>query len=811
MNKHQNLKQEYLDIISSLKKEYFGQAFDYTKFMNNFVKKVDKLIINQVLSFNLSNISISLIALAGLGRKELYPFSDLDLLVLCNNQKEKDLLSEHFQFLWRLPIKVTISYRTLKEAQTDIINDLSFFTSLLNARHLFGEYELYDKLNVFIQQQPIKPVSFLKIQIKDHQEQLIKLTQNLEPDLKQYPNNLRTYHRLCWILSYFNCNLLSEEQELRLIDAHHNLAKLRIGLHLISGKNENNLYFNYQQALANALNLDKIQTLMSPYYQASLSLGFYFDFITQKLIEIDANYQIQPLTTSYDLLLDLLIKHGEKKSLSPLNSNLYELAYNLAKQKNTKLITADIYAKFLKLFNYPITIYQHLSFLNQSKLLSHIVPFFKHTVGLSQFDLFHRYSVDIHTLKVVQQASQLLNCQHSSSMTPADKVTQKIKPNILLLSAFFHDLGKGLGGKHELILLDPIKQYLSSLGNDAKTITNLVQHHLVMSQTAQKKDISEPYVIKDFCQIVKSKTTLDYLYLLTICDIRGTNLDLWNNWRFSLLTSLYEKAIVYFDHPYHTKAFTEKNNHNKIHTTGKINRLKNKHPHQALDNYLSLWSERYLAHFSVSSIQWHLDLLLDTLSQPGIQIYSRFNPRIKQAEIITYSKEKRLIFGPIASISTRLSLTILDARIYTAKSGETFSQYVIDHQYQTNYLNNQFNLDRITKQIHQVIIDDKPHKITKVRKRIPKSYILESTPEILIYQDKKERLIIEIHTLDYPGILADIIEVFDQFKLYITHAKINTLDQKIRDIFYLNIETFDQNQLDLNQLKIALIKATIIH
>ncbi|MCF6765836.1 hypothetical protein L3V82_08620 [Thiotrichales bacterium 19S3-7] len=824
--KHQPIKNRHTQLIESLNENFFNNPLNFTELMHRYCHEIDHFVtsklIHQIPSTAKNNIA--LVALGGYSRCELYPFSDLDLMVICSDSQAKTTLADSFVYLWQLPIKINISYRTLNEIKYDIFQDVAFFTSLLNCRLLFGNKQLYDTLKCFLTEQPIKPKTLLE---HLYNEELAndKITQqNLEPNLKTAPGNLRTLHKINWLISYYNLNqkLLNtkELEQLRLASAI--LGKLRFGLHLISYKNENTLYFNHQLSLSRAFNYQSIKQMMQPYYQAVLDIAFLFKKITTQLHDINSDaplsaHRIKPsVNCDPDVALLKILHNNAQANSKTLPLIAYQLVTNLKDQVIHRQHVTTIGNLFLSLFQYPNTLVEHLIFLHQSKRLAYYLPLFEHTIGLGQFDLFHCFSVDVHSIKVVTEASNLILGNYQTITPDADAIVQKIKPEVLLISAFFHDLGKGLGGNHETIIAKKLCQYVTKLNDvhflterDKQLILFLVESHLLMSHTAQKKDISDLGVLSAFANVVKDQITLDYLYLLTICDIRGTNIKLWNHWRFSVLTSLYHKTTHYLKQPNEDIANIQHEDSNKKKVAiGKTNRLKNKYPQSALNHFLNLWGERYLIHFSPSSIQWHLDCILPHLETDGFYLFGRFNPRTKQAEIITYSKNKRFIFGPIAASASRLSLSILDARIYTATSGETFSQYVINHQTDPISLTNEFTLSKIIQQFKTILSSpQKKGTSTKFRKRLPKRYILTSNPKINIQIINSLQLIVEIHTIDYPGILAEIVRVFDQFNLYITHAKINTLDQKIEDIFYLDAQEKQMDQVSIETLESAIIKA----
>ncbi|TNF67210.1 MAG: HD domain-containing protein [Gammaproteobacteria bacterium] len=822
----QLIKDKYLSLIETLNDTFFQTPDQLTDLMAHYCQKIDHMI-TEKLSQSIDTIQqkdIALIALGGYGRTELYPFSDLDLLVICCNDQDKAALAKRLIYLWQMPIRINISYRNIDEIKNDLQTDSTFFTSLLDCRLLYGNKQLFNLLQKLLNQHPIEHKQFLQHLYQDELDKQTKTTQNLEPNLKIDAGNLRTLHKIQWLSDYFDLDqkLFNKAQLDRLAYAHQILAKLRFGLHLIAQKNENKLYFNHQEALYKAFKYDSIYQLMQPYYQAVLTILFYFKLFILKLDKVTNQQTIKvakikiPTTDQTDeVLLTLLQQHAISGSTDDLPLSIYTLAETLNAKSVGQPNKPKLRNLFLSLFQYPKTIIKHLIFLHQSGRLAEYMPLFKHTIGLQQFDFFHSFSVDVHSIKIVTQTKDLIAGKYHNMMPDIQTIADNIRPEILLLSAFFHDLGKGLGGKHEVIAADKVNaylteenQYLNLSNDDIQLICFLVKSHLIMSHVAQKKDISDLSVIKSFATTIKDKTTLDYLYLLTICDIRSTNIKLWNHWRFSLLTTLYHTTNLYLGQPFDDLISIQADHSNKKKIAiGKINRLKNKYPLEALNNYLNLWGKRYLIHFAPSSIQWHLDCILPYLNTDGLYLFGRFNPRIKQAEIITYAKNEYYVFGPVASIATRLSLSILDARIYTSSTGATFSQYVINHQSDLASLDDEFTLSKTIDQF-KTMLDDY-HKNTtpiKFRKRLPKRYILKSTPKINIQVMNDTQLSVEIHTIDYPGILAEIVSVFDQFNLYITHAKINTLDQKVEDIFFLDTQNFSVNELSFAQLKKAIIQ-----
>lgn len=809
------IKEKHITQLNAFEDLFFSNEKCHQKLLQSLSFEVDQLI-----KENIQLDKICIIALGGYGREEIFPFSDIDLLVIINNQTNIEQLAKNFSFLWTINRKINISYRTLDEIRIDCQIDLVFFTSLLDARFIAGDLNLFKHLKNFLKTKPIKKQIFLNFLMQHENEREKNITTNLEPDLKESPGNLRSYQSIFWALRYFDAlDLVNENQKEILDTAYFILSRLRFGLHLISHKNNNELSFDLQSALRQKFKFSDIQIMMTPYYHSVLEIEFYFLYFTSKLKESlkhdkeIKNNRKNLESKNFNDLLTYLLNHAKKDIPYQLNNDFFQLLESLKLKKNTLKLNNSLKSQFLTLFYYPKTLSKQLMILHKAKLLQLFVPQVSYITGFQQYDLFHKFTVDRHILNVINEACFLLNGQFSKTMIDATHIAQSmIKPHLLLIACLFHDIAKGLNGNHDLLGSEMLDKYLIDIklitADEKKILNFLVKEHLSLSLTVQKKDISNPDVIDQFAYEVNHIEQLNYLYLLTIADIRGTNINLWSTWRLSLLTSLYLKTKLALNEVNsQSNDLLEITSQEENPTLRIINRFKNKYDDEKLQKFLSLWGESYLNHFSSGSIKWHLDCLIEQLESKKTLLFSRFNQRIKQMELICFIPTKHLIFGLIADMATRLSLSILDARIYTSPKGQIFSQYVIGHIHRNQSLNDAFLLNKITETIKKEIQTYQTYQAVNFRKRQIKHYILEKKPTILIQKTDNMQLIIEIQTIDYPGLLADIIAVFDQFKLYITHAKINTLDFKVRDIFYSsfpkNFKEEDFCQALMQEIKVS--------
>jgi len=461
-------------------------------------------------------------------------------------------------------------------------------------------------------------------------------------------------------------------------------------------------------------------------------------------------------------------------------------------RKNLDLINDDFrYDKqanqlFMEIFRQPQGVTHVLRRMNRYGILAAYLPCFANIVARMQYDLFHIYTVDEHTLFVIRNLRRFSLAKHQEELPFCNDVFALIdKPEILYISALFHDIAKGRGGDHstvgEEIARDFCRQHDFS-SHDLKLVTWLVRHHLIMSMTAQRKDISDLDVVHEFAQKVGSIEYLNHLYLLTVADIRATNPELWNSWKDSLLRDLYAAT------------------HNAL-RRGLQNPLALKdrileHKKEARDELIALgltdagleklWrlvTDEYFLRYTSEEIVWHSKAIASCSEQALPLVMLRSQTRRGSAEVFVYAKNAGAIFSICTATLDQLGLTILDARIMSTDDGYVLNSFQVLEQtgepinepYRIKHICNilQNNLENQYVKEHKNI-----HRLSRQAKHFP------IPTKILFHADQlNNQTILELITTDHSGLLSKVGRVFNRQDINLHSARIITIGSRAEDMF----------------------------
>jgi len=530
----------------------------------------------------------SLVAVGGYGRRELHPHSDIDLLILIPDTAPPAMennLGSLFTTLWDIGLKPGHSVRTVDQCITEAIRDQTVVTNLMDARLIDGEPELFRAMNEGIGPARIwSSDQFFQAKQREQQARYAKyhdITYNLEPNIKEGPGGLRDIQTIGWVIKrHSNAatlhklvkrGALTGDEYAELQQSLEYLWRVRFALHLLAGRCEDRLLFDFQHTLASWFGYEgegnePVEAFMQAYFRTAQSVQRLNEMLLQMLEETlcsEFNSQPRILNDYFQITNDHLeIRHPDVFRQHPLG--LLEIFLYLqlhpglkgvrantirAIRQHLHLIDDDFRSNpkacrlFLEVFRQPDGLTHQLGRMNRYGVLAAYLPEFGKIVGRMQYDFFHAYTVDEHILFVVRNLRRISLPRFGEELPFATSIFPSIpKPELLYLAGLFHDMGKGQGGDHSVVGAQLAQQFCQRHGmteQDASLICWLVRNHLLMSVTAQRKDIQDPEVIHDFTQTVGSEDKLNHLYLLTVADIRGTNPTLWNSWRETLLRELF--------------------------------------------------------------------------------------------------------------------------------------------------------------------------------------------------------------------------------------------------------------------------------
>lgn len=422
--------------------------------------------------------------------------------------------------------------------------------------------------------------------------------------------------------------------------------------------------------------------------------------------------------------------------------------------------------------------------MHRHSILASYLPEWRSIVGQMQFDLFHAYSVDEHSYRLIKNLYRFSQPEHNHEFPLCSKIVQRIrKPEVLYLAGIFHDIAKGRGGDHaELGAVDALKfgKMHKINDHDSRMISWLVKEHLTMSVTAQRKDISDPEVIKEFAEVVRDEAHLEHLYCLTVADMRATNESLWNSWKANLLEELYNATKRAFkrglEKPVDLRAKIRENQDLAMEIL-----LEKGFDKEAIDTLWQEFKADYFLRYSPDQIQWHCrNIVKHDRCAPLVLISPE--PYRGGTEVFIFTKERPNIFANTVSLLGSKKLSIHDAKIITSKTGYTVNTFVVLDQ-KSKAITDEYRLADINKSLTSCLSQDelKTIEVQPVSKRF-ETFKTKTHVNFYDAEDKKTSLL-EVITANRPGLLASLAQAFKDLKINIHTAKITTFGERAEDIF----------------------------
>jgi len=783
---------------------------------------------------------IALVAVGGYGRGELLPFSDIDLLVLHTPEaldEHRGRLEPFFTFLWDIGLEVGSSVRTVEQCTRIAADDLTVITNLLESRLLTGDAGLHAALVRETAPDRLWPVAaFFRAKLEEQRRRHAKYDDTgykLEPNVKESPGGLRDIHTIAWVAKrHFDASSLQElrdegfltKQECdELFAGQDFLWRVRFALHMLTGRHEDRLLFDHQVRVAGlfgyvdapgempAASNRAVEQFMQLYYRTIKSLSCLNDMLLQLFEEailgargdgdvnvLNARFQIRGsvieardenifVAQPWALIevFTLMQAHPEitgirAATLRLIRRDLRLLDDTVRADRRTKTL-------FIELFRNGNGLTHGLRRMNRYGVLGRYLPAFGRIVGHMQYDLFHTLTVDEHILYVLRNARRMAMPMFADELPFASTVFQRVeKPELLYLAAFFHDLAKGRGGDHSELGSTDAARFCLEHGlshGDAEHVAWLVKHHLTMSLTAQKQDVHDPAVVGTFASTVASRERLDYLYLLTVADIRGTNPKLWNGWRDSLLKELYRATARALEKGVESLATLEERA--ALNRSAALERLAA--AGVDADAAKAVWArfeQEYFLRHSADELAWHLPEILSEPHAPTPLVLVR-NFEDRGTSVFIYCRDRDHLFGLTTGVLASLGLNILDARLHTTADGFVLDSYVI-LEHDGSAIVSPHRTQEIIERLARVIADPAV-TVVDVNRRVPARFKHFNTPtSVHIAQDTgRGRTRLELVAADQPGLLSMIGRVFHKRGILLDTAKIATIGERAEDVFYL--------------------------
>lgn len=813
--------------------EAWQTKHDAQAYLRAHTAVLDQAIRSMITLNDLPSDDLAIVAVGGYGRAELFPFSDIDLLVLTTaeastNEALQEKISTFVTQLWELRLTVGASVRSVTSFLTEATNDVSIATTYLESRCLWGNAQLYvSSRDRFIETLDARRFFRDKmLELARRHQKFEDTPYSLEPNIKESPGGLRDLQVFLWcaqaagvaqsVTDMKTAGLITEREMHTLMACARHLETLRISLHLITRRAENRLLFDVQEELAQSLGYTATQqlrpseALMKRYYlnakavvqmsviqlqaladrlfgsydkvkpvaleRAFVARGDEMDIVNDEVFEEDPN-----------AILRLFYVYHSHPELTRLSTRLLRALWHASPNIDEDYRHNPIHQQtFLDILRMPKGTYHSLKLMNMWDVLGRFLPPFRQIVGQMQHDLYHIFTVDQHTLRVVRNIRRFARSEFAHEYPFCAQIMSELPDNWrLTLAGLYHDIGKGLGGQHANIGAEKVTRFCEAFGLSQATtdfVAFLVREHLTMSQTAQKKDISDPDVVKGFLEVVKTKERLDALYLLTVADIRATSPKVWTPWKAQLLEALYLETLAMMTGE-DSAVSTE---HTLIERKTRALQLLGTQVSEAQRE--AFWQELNVVYFmrhTPEEIAWHTQTLAQHVrtTEPIVEV--KQSERMGGILILLYLPDRKDLFLRSVAALGKSGLSVIDARVHTTQHGWALDTFLVTDRYERD---DPTALEaRIRKDLLTLLTSDRPlptapkGKLSRRSKNFPTRTMVTTVPD-----ESGRAWILNVICTDRPGLLYSISEVLAHYGINLQTARIATLGERAEDVFLID-------------------------
>ena len=803
----------------------------------NTLRRIADQALRQLLSLYPLPKGAALAAVGGFGRGELYPFSDVDLLVLLPAEPSPSAeatLSGLIAAMWDVGLEPGCSVRTVEQCLTEARADITVETSLLELRWLAGSRSL---TQVFMQRMKdqLDPKIFYQAKRSEMQQRHSRYQDtpySLEPNCKESPGGLRDLQVILWMAKaagfgqswdqIAQSGLLTHAEARDLNRAEQAFKRLRIELHLLVNRREDRLLFDLQHGLAQAYQITATETrraseiLMQRYYWAARLVTQLNTLLVQAIGEhlfplsqtdarkLDSHY------VAHHHRLDIIDEELFQKHPSELlrvflvmqqNPELTELSARALRAiwHARLLIDASFRAEpnnrhfFIEILKQSQGIVHALRRMTMLNILPRYIPAFRRVVGQMQHDLFHVYTVDQHTLAVVRNVRRFTMLEHAQEYPLATRLIAGFDRHWLIyVAALFHDIAKGRGGDHSTLGAEEVRKFARThdlAKDETALVVFLVRHHLLMSQVAQKKDLSDPQVIRDFAALVHTPRNLTALYLLTVADVRGTSPKVWNAWKGKLLEDLFNLTLAALGGSLGDSNTVLRQRMDEAASLTRLAGLRD-------DARESFWAELDIAYFmrhDAQEIAWHTRHLYYCFGTEETVVKARPTEGGEGLQVMVYTKHVKELFARLCGYFGYRGLSIQDARIHTTRQGYALDSFIVLPTDRERDLRADAALieHELSTQLDLLSLDDLKHQINTRASRLSKAFPFP--PLVAIRPgDDNASWVLDITATDRSGLLSDLAQLFVSFNIHLQTAKVMTLGDRVEDVFVIKGETLSQ-------------------
>ncbi len=780
---------------------------------------------------------LMLAAVGGYGRGELHPGSDIDIAIVTEEEltdSQKTCIEGFLMFLWDIGLEIGHSVRTLQQCVDEAAADITVITNITEARYLDGRKDLFDTMKESTSPEHIwSNEAYFSAKLEEQRIRHGKFddtAHKLEPNIKEGPGGLRDIQMVGWVAKrYFGADHLRElvehkfltEEEYYTLDAGQTfLWHIRYALHMISGRREDRLQFEHQRTVAEEFGYTDneqrqlgVEQFMKMYYQTVNELSRLNEMLLQlfqeAILHRNQLHEIKPLNRRFHIrnnfievrndqifmiypfaMLEIFLLMQQNPEIKGVRASTIRLIRNHLHLID-KNFRRDIRARSLvmEILRQTRSVGPELERMHRYGIIDAYIPAYAAVSGLMQFDMYHIYTVDEHTLMVMRNLRRFDVEKFAHEFPYCSTVMAQIpKPELLYLSGLFHDIGKGRGGNHAVLGAEDALVFCKDHGLstfDSNLVAWLVRSHLVMSHTINKKDICDPDVIHEFASFVGDTLHLNHLYLLTVADIRGTNPNLWNNWKATLLHDLHLNTTRALRRGLENPIDKQE----RLLTTQGECLAKLCCSNASKDEIVSLFEslgEDYFLRHQPEEIIWQVDAILKSSKEDMPIVLVQPETARGGTEVFVYTPDRDYVFAVTTQILDQMGLNILDARIINTTDNYTLDTYVVLDAASNQNLTDPEMIERLISTLREELSSTQVLK-TKVNRR-PSRQLKQFSipPEVSFHQDPdKNRTVMEVSATDQPGFLSCVGMAMKFCGARLQNARIATIGARVEDIFYI--------------------------
>jgi [protein-PII] uridylyltransferase len=847
---HDSLRREVAAAREALRKAYLERP-QPAQLLRRHARLVDRTV-KALWESGEAPAGAALVATGGYGRGELYPCSDIDLLLLLAaepGEAERGALERLVGAFWDVGLEIGHSVRTLDACLEIAAGDITVRTTLLEARYLAGSRVLYKQLTTRVQE-VTDPLSFFEAKKLEQEQRHAKHQDSayaLEPNLKEAPGGLRDLHMMQW--SARACGMtagigrrwsdlvahgLIERDEARQLARHESLLQdLRIRLHYLAGRREDRIVFDFQSALAAQLGfVDTVErraseAMMQGYYrtakavtqlntivlqnlgarllpqagQESTVLNERFRARGELLEAVDERlFEREPAAILESFLL--LMQHQELRGMTaPTLRALYRSRLKINSQFRKDPLARLL---FLHLLQQPRGIVHEFRRMNQYGILGRYLPEFGRIVGQMQHDLFHVYTVDQHILMVLRNLRRFTMPELAHEFPLCSELMNGFERRWLLyIAALYHDIAKGRGGDHSELGAADVRNFSRRHGlasEDRELVEFLVGQHLAMSQVAQKQDLHDPEVVQAFAKRVGSERRLVALYLFTVADVRGTSPKVWNAWKAKLLEDLFRatRRALTGEPLARDAALAEKQAE-----ASRLLRL------YALSDGVEqkLWAQLDTAYFlrhDAQEIAWQTRNLHYRVDAARPVVKARLAPFGEGLQVMIYCKDREALFARICGYFERAAFNIVEAKVHTTRNGYALDTFLVMGQGRGVHYRDMIGIieSELAREVESqaALAPPRGGRVSRRVRHFPISPAVDIRPD-----ERGAYHVLSIVASDRPGLLYGVARILARYRISLQTARINTLGDRAEDVFLIasenlsNAKTVLQLEQDLHK------------